>query len=131
MLTTRNCRKRLESSSDKPVSPLVPAGQPGVVKQVHRCKGEHTMATELLHDLAREDQQLTVGSSVTVHWTHCGYSYKAKGVILRLERHTAEVRLLSPIGHSKDRPGFKTLSIPRFANSMEWHSSRCLRLERS
>lgn len=89
------------------------------------------MWNELDQDLAREDQQLAVGSRVTVHWTHCGFRYQGQGIILRLERHHAEVRLLTPVGHSKDRPGFRTLSIPRYPNSMEWSSRRCLRLEPS
>lgn len=87
------------------------------------------MQIELNRDLDREDQQLAVGSLVTVHWTHCGYRYQGKGIILRLERHHAEVRLLTPVAHSKDRPGFRNLSIPRYPNSMEWSPRCCLHLE--
>lgn len=88
------------------------------------------MCVELQRDLAWEDQQLAIGSLVTARWAHCGYNYKAKGIILRLERDKAEVRLLAPIGHSKERPGFQVLSIPRYSNPMEWRTTRCLRLEK-
>ena len=89
------------------------------------------MGLEVLSDLFIEDQQLVIGSRVRVHWSDCGYSYAAQGIIIRLERQNAEVQLLSPLGHSKDRPSFQTLSIPRVTNSMEWSSSRCLRLEKN
>lgn len=88
------------------------------------------MHSDLPADLAREDQQLKVGSRVIACWSRDGFCYRRPAVVVRLESDRAEVRLLTPVAETRERPAQRILSLPRFRNFMEWNLGHCLRLER-
>ena len=83
------------------------------------------MVDNLFH-LSRADQQLELGSEVTIRWVADGYSYSGRAKITELRRSSVKICLLQKVGPHGRFPVGKSFELPRFCDQTRWSPRNCV-----
>jgi hypothetical protein len=79
-----------------------------------------------LFELSSFDRSLTAGMPVLANWSQGGFSYTGKARIVKLQRQSVEVKLVSVGGENGARLVGKIIELPRFSDQTRWSSRNCV-----